>query len=194
MKLSTIIIALVLCLTSVTFAYDYTIEDGWTAGLTLQNSESLLMTGGGMDDLTLYDHTSATIQGTSPLGEFIGGVWHISLAYYSHLDLSGGEVNYLGMNNYATATLSGGSILQIHNYQVVASNPHIEIICRDHSWNAPANILTGTWQDYTTFNIHLCNHAPYDPTIENIKFTIVPEPFSLLLLSAGGTLLARRCR
>jgi hypothetical protein len=194
MKLSTITVTLIFCLVSTTFAYDYVIESGWTAGFTLQDHKTLLMTGGGADGFDLEDYSTATIQDTSALAEGIGGIWVLRLAYYSHLDLSGGEVNEIDIGNYATATLSGGSIVQIHNYQVVASNPHIEIICRDHSWNAPANILTGTWQDCSTFNIHLCNHAPYDPTIDNIKFTIVPEPFSLLLFAAGGTLLTRRRR
>jgi hypothetical protein len=159
----------------------------------MQDSETLLMTGGGIGSLTLDDNTIATIQGTSALSQGIGGAWNILVGYYSHLDLSGGEVNEIDIFNYATATLSGGSIVQLHSYQLVAPDPHIEIICRDdYIWHASTNILTGTWADYSTFNIQLVNHAPYDPVIENIKFTIVPEPFSLLLLSAGGTILARR--
>jgi len=194
MKLSTITIALVLCLISTTFAYDYVIENGDDFGdLTLNNYETFLMTGGEGHHLNLFNWSEATIQNTDPLiGEHDGGVWHISLAGYSHLDFSGGEVHYLGMNSYATATLSGGLIEQIYSYQVVAPDPHIEIICRDHLWHSSTNILTGTWEDYTTFNIQLFDQTPYTPVIDNIKFTIVPEPFSLLLLAAGGTLLARR--
>jgi hypothetical protein len=192
MKLSIITTTLICCLASTTFAYDYVIDSGYTPGFTLQNSKTLLMTGGWIGDLTLYDHTAATIQGTSALSQGFGGAWHISLAGYSHLDLSGGEVHYLGMNSYATATLSGGLIEQIYSYQVVAPDPHIEIICRAHSWDALTSILTGTWADDTTFNIRLFNQTPYTPVIDNIKFTIVPEPFSLLLLAAGGTILTRR--
>jgi len=200
MKLSIITTILLLCLISTTFAYDYVIENGFVGALTLEDNETLLMTGGGIDSLTMEGGSTATIQGTSPLDEFLGGAWYILCAYHSHLDVTGGEIYEIDFANGGTATLSGGSIVQIHSYQltwdpkslVYVYNPHIEIICRDYSWSAPTNILTGTWQDYTTFNIHLYDHAPYDPVIDNIKFTIVPEPFSLLLLSAGGTILARR--
>jgi hypothetical protein len=193
MKLSIFAIIL-LCLVSVAFATDYTIDSGFVGALTLQNTDTLLMTGGGIDSLILEDDSVATIQNTSSLEEFLGGVWELSLAGYSHLDLSGGEVHYLGMNSYATAALSGGLIEQIYSYQVVAPDPHIEIICRNYSWYSSTNILTGTWQDYTPFNIRLFNQTPYTPVINNIEFTIVPEPFSLLLFAAGGTLLTRRRR
>jgi hypothetical protein len=193
MKLSILTITLILCLAPVTFAYDYIIENGYTPGLTLQNSETLLMTGGGIGSLALQDYgTSATIQGTSALDQGDGGVWNLT-AVAGHLDVSGGEINQITFL-YGTATLSGGFIVQIHSYRLVASNPYIEVICRDWNWSESTNILTGTWQDYSTFNIDLHDHAPYDPTIENIKFTIVPEPFSLLLFAAGGALLSRRCR
>jgi len=194
MKLSTITIALVLCLTSVTFATDYTIDSGFVGALTLQNTDTLLMTGGGIDSLTLYDHTAATIQGTSPLDRFDGGIWTLDIAGYSHLDFSGGQVYAFSIHSYATATISGGLFGEIWSSQVVNPDRHIEVICRDYSWYAPTNILTGTWQDYSTFNIQLVNQASYTPAIDNIKFTIVPEPFSLLLLAAGGTFLTRRRR
>jgi hypothetical protein len=194
MKLSIITTTLLLCLASTTFATDYTINSGFVGVLTLQNSDTLLMTGGGIDSLTLTDGTAATIQGTAPLEEFFGGIWTLNVAGYSYLDFSGGEIHNLTLGSYGTATLSGGLIEELYSYQVVAPDPHIEIICRDHSWDAPTNILTGTWEDYTTFNIRLFNQTPYTPVIDNIKFTIIPEPFSLLLLAAGGTLLARRRR
>ena len=192
MKLSTITITLLLCLTSTTFAYDYIIEDGWTGGPTLQDSETLLMTGGGLDSLAMNDDSVATIQGTSSLEQFIGGVWIIHLNNSSHLDFSGGELHIIDFDHDSTATFSGGRIDRIESDQLVAPDPHIEIICRDWTWYESPNILTGTWQDYTTFNIQLVDQAFYTPVIENIKFTIVPEPFSLLLLAAGGALVSRR--
>jgi len=194
MKLSTLTITLICCLVSTTFAYDYVIDSGFVGALTLEDSETLLMTGGGIDRLNLYDHTAATIQGTSPLGEFIGGIWLLELNNSSHLDFSGGQLHVIDFDHDSTATFSGGRIDEIQSDQLVTLDPHIEIICRDYSWYASTNILTGTWEDYTTFNIQLFNQTPYTPVIENIKFTIVPEPFSLLLLAAGGTLLTRRRR
>jgi hypothetical protein len=193
MKLSTIAITLILYLASTSLAYDYTIDSGYTPGLTLQNSKTLLMTGGGIGSLTLDNYgTSATIQGTSALAQGIGGAWEILVA--GHLDVSGGEIHEITLDDDGTAILSGGLIEQIYSQQWVAPDPHIEIICRGWNWNTPTNILTGTWEDYTTFNIRLFNQTPYTPVIDNIKFTIVPEPLSLLLLAAGGTLLSRRRR
>jgi len=197
MKLSIITTILLLCLISTTFAaYDYVIEDGDDFGdLTLNNYETLLMTGGEGHHLNLSYWSQATIQNTDPLiSEHNGGIWILNMYSHSVMNFSGGEVHELDIGNDATATLSGGLIERIYSYQVVAPDPHIEIICRDYSWDTLTNILTGTWVDDTTFNIHLYDHAPYDPTIENIKFTIVPEPFSLLLLAVGGTILTRRRR
>jgi hypothetical protein len=196
MKLSTITITLIFCLVSTTFAYDYVIEDGDNFGdLSLYDYKTLLMTGGEGHHLYLFDWSEAAIQDTEPLiDENHGGIWILGVAGHCYLDFSGGEIHELDIGSYATATLSGGLIGRISSYQVVAPDPHIEIICRDWTWYESANILTGTWADYTTFNIRLFNQTPYDPVIENIKFTIVPEPLSLLLLAAGGTLLARRRR
>jgi hypothetical protein len=53
-------------------------------------------------------------------------------------------------------------------------------------------MLTGTWQDYSTFNIHLLDRQGYSPVMENIQFTIIPEPVSLMLLAVGGMLIRKR--
>ncbi|HML76012.1 MAG TPA: PEP-CTERM sorting domain-containing protein, partial [Anaerohalosphaeraceae bacterium] len=66
------------------------------------------------------------------------------------------------------------------------------IICKDYSFNSMTSKLTGTWTDNTTFNIQLVNQTGYSPAIDNIKFTIIPEPATLLLLGLGGVLLRRR--
>jgi len=196
MKLSTITTILFLCLISTTFAYDYVIEDGDNFGdLSLYDYETLLMTGGEGHHLHLSNWSEATIQNTAPLiDENHGGIWELHLYSRSSMDFSGGEVHELSLSYEAHATLSGGLIERLYSQQVVAPDPHIEIICRDHLWHSSTNILTGTWEDYTTFNIQLFDQTPYTPVIDNIKFTIVPEPFSLLLLAAGGTLLTRRRR
>ena len=196
MKLSTITMILSLCLVSTTFAYDYVIEDGDNfEDLSLINYETLLMTGGEGHHLNLSNWSEATIQNTAPLvDENHGGIWYIGLATYSHLDFSGGEVHQLDLSSYATATLRGGLIEVITGTQMVAPDPHIEIICGNWSWDEPTNILIGTWADYSTFDIQLDDWPPYDPIIENIKFTIVPEPFSFLLFAAGATLITPRGR
>jgi hypothetical protein len=57
----------------------------------------------------------------------------------------------------------------------------------------PANKrLTGTWEDFSKFNIKLVDYQGYSPTIDNIKFTIIPEPMTLLLIGLGGIMIRRR--
>jgi hypothetical protein len=175
----------------------------YTPSLTLQTGDSLYMTNGGFDTLTLFGTSTAIIEGTSALEEFSGGVWYLSLANNSHLDMSGGQVNLLAMNNYATAELHGGLIQQIWSYQYVpyigghgqpaVPNPNIKLY---YSGDLPtldsSNVLTGLWGNGDPFSIYLHNVTGYDPVIENIQFILVPEPGTLLLLGLGGLLIRRK--
>jgi hypothetical protein len=76
------------------------------------------------------------------------------------------------------------------------SNPipqtHIEFFCRDWLYNPANKRLTGTWGDFSKFNIKLVDYQGYSPTIDNIKFTIIPEPMTLMLLALGGILIRRK--
>ena len=202
MKLSILIVSILLCCTvSVSIGYDYEITDEYFGGLTLHNEETLLMTGGGGHELNLDGYSQATIQGTSPLVEYSGGIWQLFIAGYTQLDFSGGEVHEFYILSGARAVFSGGRIDNIRSTQHVEDipvgdppvwvpDPHIEIFCRDHHWNEIDNILTGTWFDDSTFSIKLVDVNGYDPVIDNIFFT--PEPATLLLITVGGLLLRRR--
>jgi hypothetical protein len=181
--------------------YDLIIEDGYTSGLTLHNSESLLVSGGGVGIVNMYDLSSATITDSSPLAQFSGGVWWIRQFDQTDIRISGGEVAELDLNSNATAMISGGSIIEIFSYQsawknegqppVLVPNPHITMICRpDWTYNLQSKMLKGSWLDGSTFNIQLVDIAGYSPVIENIQF--VPEPITLLLLAAGGAIIRRR--
>jgi len=203
MRLLILIAGIFLCCVVVANAdYDYVIEDGYFGGLTLNDNETLLMTGGG-HRLNLSDWSQATIQDTDPLiDEFTGGIWELHMYSYSSMAFSRGEVQQLITWDDSQTVFSGGRIDEIWSYQtawtyagdppVLVPDPHIEIVCLDWDWNANTNLLTGTWANLSTFDIQLVDRVGYDPAIENIAFTIVPEPTSLLLIAAGGLLLRRR--
>jgi hypothetical protein len=204
MRLSILITAGVLCCAVPANAdYDYVIEDGYSEGLTLNDYETLLMTGGGVHVLDVFDYSHAEIWGTTPyIDEHNGGIWMLTQAGYSFLDFLGGEIHEFYIASYATARFSGGRIDEIWSYQTawmfggdppeLVPDPHIEIVCLDWDWDDITNVLTGTWADFSTFDIQLVDRVGYDPVIENISFTIVPEPASLLLIAAGGLMLRRR--
>ena len=200
-----VFLMVVLCAVSVACAdYTYTVESGDNlGGVTLNDHESLLMTGGQGYHLNLSFWSSARIEGTDPLiSEGNGGIWIIDMMSYATLEFLGGDVNHLELGSDSRAVLSGGRIDEIWSQQNVelvqkvdggpwVPDPHIEIVCRDWAHDIDTNILTGTWFDFTTFDIQLIDVDGYDPAIENIFFTI-PEPMSLLLLGAGGLLLRKR--
>ena len=181
----------------------YVISDGYHFGTTyIENSDSLLVTGGGLDFINASDYGLIVVQNTAPYEPDKGGIGAIDLYGWSSLEIYGGEINNLHINGNSTASLYGGSIEDIYSYQNAYSQnvwtPHIEIICRDYD-DTIANLVTGTWDVdndgdgfYDTFSIELKNQDGYDPVIDNIKFTIIPEPCSLILLGLGGFLVKRR--
>jgi hypothetical protein len=205
MKTITILI-LVTCSAAAFAGYDYTITDGYFGSKTVKGHESLLMTGGGGAILTTEDYSIVDIQNTAPLQELTGGIWNVDLTDWSRLNMAGGGIKWLGMGNESTAVLSGGRIDNIESWQTVSVigrdpvtqefifNRHIEMFVKNYTYNTLTKILKGTWGDDSLFRIQLIDRTQYgySPAIENIQFTIVPEPVSLLLLALGGMMIRRR--
>ncbi len=202
-----LVFAILACLTVPVCAAYYEITSGYTPSLTLNNSDSLLMRGGGAGLLNLWGESSATIEGTSVLAEGSGGIWQIEIGNDSSLSMSGGEVHELGVSHNSTAVLSGGLIQQIWSYQsawklagdppVSVPNPHITIVYSGvlPTLNSTTHLLTGLWGNGDPFSIYLsgvpASSYGYSPAIENIQFQIIPEPVTVVLLGLG-CLLTRR--
>jgi len=174
----------------------------------------VVQNGGAADLLQMENYSHLEVWSTSPLG-YMGGIWDIKLFGHSHLDYYGGWTDELSMRNYSTAKLYGGRIDFISSYQKVFDvivgwdeqgnpifNTHIEMFVRDYEYNPATLRITGTWNVdnddnglWDTFNIKLLDQSAdlrYDPAIDNIKFTIIPEPTSLASLALGGLLLRRK--
>ncbi len=176
--------------------YDYTITSGFIGTLTLENSETLLMTGGGVNSLTGKDFSVLEIKNTTPFSiSPSGGIWTLDLGNWSRLNFSGGHINWFDIDDYATAVLSGGKINTLRNYnEQPVYDKRIEIICKSYDYNTTTKKLTGIWGDDTSFNIQLSDSPQYTytPTYNILEFTIIPEPTSLLLLAVGGLLIRRK--
>lgn len=197
MKKTTLYILFICVFFSVSFAtYTYTITE-YQGVSDLTGTESILFTGnGGTGTFGMQDSSFASIQGTSTLGDGTGGIWHIDLLHSSELEMSGGQVNMLSINNDATATLTGGIIQQIWSYQYIISGPHITIVYFGDlpAYNETTNVLTGLWGNGDPFSIYLsdvpASSYGYSPAIDNIRF--VPEPTTLALLAFGGLLMRQK--
>jgi hypothetical protein len=202
----------VICVSASSGAFDFTISSGYHGTQMLEGQESLLMTGGGVLQIVGFDSSYVEIRGTAPLQDYVGGIPVIGLNHNSTMDYYGGETGGLYMYGNATANLQGGRINYISSYQDVFNvivgrdeqgnpifNKHIEMIVREWAYNSQTKVLSGVWNVdnnndslFDTFAIQLHNQTGYDPVIDNITFTIIPEPSTLCIIAAGAWLLGRR--
>jgi hypothetical protein len=187
-----------------TSAYTYTYgQDTNFGSLDLSGSQSVLVNGGGGDELNLFDGSSARIESTTHVGQPRSsgqGIDRIFGYGSSNLVVTGGEIRFITLSSYAHLTLSGGTITTLEADVIppvpaVAEDKYIQILCK--SWAHPTgDMVTGVWGNDSTFSIKLDNTSPWPSgfTYDSINFTIVPEPFSLALLALGGLLVRSRSR
>ncbi len=186
-----LIILSILILSGSAFAAVYNIGPGDEFGsLTLVDTDTLLMTGGEGEELTLGDWSTASIEDTNPLiGPNDGGIWDLNTYGYSELSISGGEINDLGGHDYSTINLSGGQILG--DLIVYAPTTWIHIFGYDFNNNPfGGSPLTGFWADDTAFSINLVDSTI--STYDQIVFHIIPEPATLILLALGAFVLRKK--
>jgi hypothetical protein len=195
MKKLVFIILLVLSASALA-SYTYTIADGMNFGdLILNDTQSILLTGGWGHYLDLNDFSSATINNTKSLiSEGNGGIWRIYQNGYSHLEMSGGEIHQLLPGTYSRSLLSGGRIDQIWSYYGVPDPSRITLVCNPGYQitytGSFVTAISGTWRDGSAFNIQLVNPSGSSSVYSNM--TIIPEPATMLLLAVGGMLLRRK--
>ncbi len=186
------ITAMVLVLSvSAVAGYDYTISSGYFYDITLVGSEKMLITGGGGLGITAKDFSVLDIKNTTPYIAGFGGIGTIDLWNTSRLNFSGGQVDSIHIDAYAEGVLSGGLINRITNESQLGLS-HIEVVCKQYSYNVQTKKLTGIWGDNSNFNIQLVDLAGYATTYSIMDFTIIPEPATLALLALGGLLIRRK--
>jgi len=175
--------------------YTYEIKDGnYWAGLSLNNTDSALVTGGGCIDLNVYEYSSLEIRNTAPLNLGYGGIWQIMAGGYSNINITGGEINQFNIGTYATAQISGGQINQIWSSYALPDSSRITLTCNPgyllSYTNGVVTGISGTWLDGSNFNIRLVNPAGSSTVFSNM--TIIPEPATMLLFAVGGMLIRRK--
>jgi len=201
-----------------THATDYVFGPGDHRGdLGLVGTDTLLMTGGTIENITLSGNAIANIEGTSPLGSIPsdGGIWSIGNGGYGIINISGGEINEIESYNESVNNITGGSVYSLETHYMSVSHLYggeigtlasdqlldvepwwpdawIHIYCLEgYQYDDNTNLLTGQWGDGADFSISLSDIGTF-PTYELIEFHIVPEPITFLLFAVGGIIAGRR--
>jgi len=186
-------------------ATHHLIEDGDFFSTLALIDDTLLMTGGTGELISMSGLSIATIENTSPLTSIPGdgGVWDITVSSTSILNIYGGEINRIKTWWSGTINMTGGDVLEttLNNYsllnlsggqvgQLTITSVESWAILDGHGFSeyTPGNPITGYWHDDTAFSIDLIDDGI--STYGQIIF--IPEPVSVLLLGIGGLVLRKR--
>jgi hypothetical protein len=189
--LSMVLIGLYASVSFGEIVFDYTISDTYEFGIFSLNSESLLITGAGADQIDAKGESYVEVQDTAPLEQNVGGIYAFVLDDFSILNYYGGETNIFSIYDDSTALFSGGRIDYIRSYQDSDLIKHITFVADLDSIDLTGNLLTGNWlSGGGSFSITLLDQTGYDSVYSNINF--IPEPATMLMLALGGLMLRRR--
>ncbi len=136
--------------------------------------------------------------GSSYINVYGGKMYTLISDEYSTVSMSGGKASTLYVLGNSSTILSGGTINDILNNQFVPLDEKISfnILCKTWDWDEDNNILSGYWADDSVFSIRLIDtkwaNGDVYRLIDQIDFTIVPEPISILLLSLGGIIVRKK--
>ena len=173
-------------------ATTYTVTDGYFTSKTIENYDTLIMTGGGAGWIWGKGNGILDIRNTtSPYVYGVSGINTITMNDNSQLYFSGGSLRYLEATGNSTIVLTGGQIGEINAYYPAPGDlNHITIYCQP-GWTYQGQYLSGLWLGGSTFNIRIYSQGA-SGILDNI--TIIPEPATMLFLAAGGGILLRRYR
>jgi hypothetical protein len=197
------------------WATDYLFEpEDYRISLGLVDYDTLLMSGGTIENLVVGGYAIATINNTDlpngiaklytgaygTVNIHGGGIGDIEAIDVSVINMTGGSVNYMEMHGPSTSYLSGGQINTMASDLIAFPAPPsgppglngwIQFFCREYDYDDDTLILTGIWEDYSDFSMQLLNLGTI-PTYDQIEFHIVPEPGTIILFGLGGIFLKRR--
>jgi len=181
-------------------ATDYLIESGYFGDLIIGNYDTLLMTGGWGDNLSIIDYAVATIENTDlPIG-----ITNLSLSGYGSVYIYGGGIDYVEADSFASMNMTGGSLNSaaltgysniftisgghFGNLTITNDDCWFHITCYDLIYDG--TYLNGKWADYTVFQIELIDQGI--STYGQVIYHEIPEPATLLIFAVGGVFLAKR--
>jgi hypothetical protein len=93
--------------------FDYTISDTYYNDTLTLNSQSVQVTGEGVDKIVANGASYVEVTNTTPYQYNVGGIRRTELYDTSTANISGGEFDYIGTYDTAILNISGGSAVDV---------------------------------------------------------------------------------